>query len=131
MSVGGVYGSMLNMFPELFVRVPYFQMDAQTNGGYGERYNVVYVMVAPQNYGSHVLTVNGNLIRTNNKLFWSESVLQSGYFIEFDGAVYRFSRDNEWIREGGFFGMVAEQMVGDNGSNTTGTPVNFGESSFS
>ena len=81
-------------------------MEAQTNGGYGERYNVVYVMVAPQNYGSHVLTVNGNLIRTNNKLFWSESVLQSGYFIEFDGAVYRFSRDNEWIREGGYWNRL-------------------------
>jgi hypothetical protein len=126
----GVYSpTMMAHFTEQLRLFTYFDMCPGINSGY----TVVGVPTTHwgiiQNNTTEAKDQNGNLVHGVQSLLWTESKLDNGKFIEFDGITYRIIPTNDWSFEGGFINHNLERLVGDNGSPSSdvwyagGTPV--------
>ncbi len=133
--MNGVYGSIINAFPEQLEDVTYFDMAPKQNSGFGPRTSISTILGVIQcTQGRQVKDSNGNLVRSRQMQLWTEEILVAGRFIEFqedgEAAVYRIAGDNEWKREAGFTVYPIHKVVGANGNESNDVRMNMGTGAF-
>lgn len=125
----GVYSpGMLLHFPEQFRDFTYFDMIPNINSGYTLNGGppAIYSGVL-QNDVSQVMDSNGHLVDSTHENLWTDSVLQKGHYVLFEGVTYRIVFANDWSNEGGFYNYSLQRLVGDNGTpNTTNWTTGIG-----
>jgi hypothetical protein len=111
----GIYGELLDHFPEQFQSIPVFDMDPKINNGYENKTPDVLVQGIIQNYETDVLDNNGNLAVKAGLYLWTYRPVTAGFFCRYQNTVYRLIVANDWPREGGFFEYRMERLVGSDG----------------
>lgn len=124
--LGSIYGEMLDFFPEQFRTVIYFNQNALLNNSYGDRENESRITVIVQNNTTETKDQNGNLVTVNGEFVWSFAKLNDGWFIDFEGIVYRIVTDDNWPTEGRFYRYKIEKMTGTPDANNTSPTFNIG-----
>lgn len=132
----GVYGDILAHFPELIIRLPYFNQVAKIGAGYSPEGDVRIVECIKQagpgrrlsgttrtdfNAISPVLKVNDNVD------LWCWERLNIGWFMLYQDEVYRISTEKDWALEAGFYAYRLEKLVGSDGREETALPIKQGE----
>lgn len=116
--MAGVYGNMLLHFGEQRSEVTYFFMPPLHNNGYGPREDVTTIRAILQNSWSKTKDNNGNIVRMKEEHMFYEGKLEDGWFIEYQGIVYRLTGDSDWPRTGGFYHYLLSKLVGTPGETT-------------
>lgn len=134
--MSSVYGDILVHFPELVIRLPYFNQVAKVGAGYEPIGDKVLIDCIRQtgpgrrisgttrtdfNAISPVLKVNDNIS------IWTEKRLQIGYFMIYAKEIYRIAREKDWTLEAGFYAYQIEKLVGNTGAEETPLPVQVGQ----
>lgn len=134
--MASVYGDILVHFPELVIRLPYFNQVAKIGAGYEPVGDKVMVDCIRQtgpgrrisgstrtdfNAISPVLKINDNVS------IWTDRRLLVGYFMIYADEVYRIAVEKDWTLESGFYAYQLEKLVGNTGSEETELPVQVGE----
>jgi hypothetical protein len=133
--VSGVYGSILPAFGEQVVSVLYFDMQPLHGAGWGPRTDLKTVDGILQcTKGRKVKDSNGNLVVTRRMEFWTEDILVTGRFLDFQDDefnVYRIVGDNAWDRESGFNVYEIARVVGNDGTEVVEPAFSTGQGNFS
>lgn len=120
--VSGIYGGAISVFPELKRQFKYFNATPLVNGGYEKptvpmnKWGVFY------SRGKKVQDNNGNWVTANSQTLWSSEELLQGYFVEFQGVVYRLMQNQDRDRQGGYFIYDLEERIG-NSTMTQFAPI--------
>ena len=107
MADGGVYGDMLASFPELLRTFTVFDMAAKAGGGYEARRNLRTVDgIFRRVPGGKMGIAAENREPNDAATLWiyedDAARVRQGSYTEIDGDLYIVSKDNGYIREGGF-----------------------------
>ena len=134
--MNSVYGDILVHFPELVMRLPYFNQVAKIGAGYEPVGDKVVIDCIRQtgpgrrisgttrtdfNAISPVLKINDNIS------IWTDHRLQVGHFVTYAREVYRIAREKDWTLEAGFYAYQIEKLVGNTGVEETPLPVQVGQ----
>jgi hypothetical protein len=125
----GVYGEMLDFFPEQFRSGTYFEQEPLINDGYtrGEiPPDETPITGVFQNNTSDIFDGNGNLVKRKGLYLWIMTPLVEGRFVRFQDVVYRIVVGNEWPSEGGFYEYQIKRLVGSNGDDAIEPAFNLG-----
>lgn len=118
----GIYAGSVSVFPELKKRFSYFNATPLQNGGYSNPTQPVTIWGIFYSKGSKVQDNQGNWVAANSQALWSIQELLQGYFVEFEGVVYRLMQNRDRSRQGGFYIYDLEERIG-NSSTVQWAPV--------
>ena len=70
---------------------------------------------------------NMTLVQTHTAEFWTESVIEEGYFLkrELDGLLYRITRDNNWDFSGRYHKYLVDTVAGNTDEQTKDDDVDL------
>lgn len=130
--MSGIYGDMLLAFPEQMESVSVYQMTPRQGGGWTSvTGSTITVKGIIQNTtGDALKDASGNLVKTGGLEFWTAKADLDGYFMTYSGIVYRLTRSNDWMKQGGFARYSMEKVIGNHGSGSDNTTWNLGGNSF-
>ena len=119
MADGGIYGDMLSAFPELIRTYTVFDMEAKTGGGYNARRNLREVDGIFRRVPGGKMGIAGENREPNEVgTFWiyddDADRVRQGSFVEIDGDLLVLTKDNGYLREGGFTRFTAALVGGPN-----------------
>lgn len=118
----GIYQGTIAAFPELKVPFKYFNENPIVNGGYSDTTPFVTKTGIFYSRGKQVQDNNGNWVTANSQTIWSTDELLQGYFVEFEGVVYRLMNSQTRTRQGGFFVYELDERIG-NSTRTQFAPI--------
>jgi hypothetical protein len=137
--MGGVYGSFIEFFPELFEKcVTYTQVPLETAGYKGRKDGKTYRVIYQSDGESGLTGPAGRLSyhsqwRTidmaNNDIMWSRKEIPVGVFFihpRKEKAVYRVVKQLDFSKEGGYYEWGIQRVTGDNGNQTGRLSINKG-----
>lgn len=118
--MGGVYGEFLAYFSELMERFKVVKQNARLDSGY-DLGTFRYVQGIRQNEGSYFVDKANRKNYTadigNRYTLWTyEPIDAATEFVEIDGGMYRPMNQAAFNREGGFYEMAVERLVGSDGT---------------
>ena len=130
--MNGALGSVLAQFPEARVTVTYFNMQPLPGSGYGPRTDIrVLTGVLQSTGGRRVRTANGNVVIERGNKFWSDTLLQVGWFIDDGQYVYRVGMpDDDWADYSDLTIYNIERVVGADGTEIVEPAFEQGEGKF-
>lgn len=130
--MSGIYGDMLLAFPEQMESVSVYQMTPRQGGGWtsvtGSTIEVTGII--QNTTGDTLKDASGNLVKAGGLEFWTATTDLDGYFMTYSDIVYRLTRSNDWMKQGGFARYSMEKVGGNHGSGSDNTTWNLGGNSF-
>jgi hypothetical protein len=117
MDDGGIYGDMLAAFPELISVYEVFDMEALPGGGYGARHDrrLVEGIFRPVP-GGKLGIVGENRQPNQVGTFWvydeEARKVNEGSFLQVRRKIYLLTKDNDYLREGGYVQFAAAIVPG-------------------
>jgi hypothetical protein len=132
----GVYGDNLSFFPELLAPYKIYAMKPRIGAGYDPRQAVLDVTGHVfRNLGGKETIITK--LRTENQVaqFYTpdiipSSLIKQGLYLEDDGELYTFVKDNNFAREGTFTVHDLQLVQGNTDVQTPHPAVNLGQKSF-
>lgn len=122
-----VYGDMLAFFPELIKRFVIYEKSPTLIAGHTDKLNIRETSGILQFCKAGDVVINGNTLNdVDAPLIWSRSEIGMNTYIEADGTEYRRTKNNKFVREGGFYIYVLESVVGNTDTQTPELNVNLG-----
>lgn len=118
MEDGGIYGDSLSAFPELLGEYRVFTMDALPGGGFGpRRYMHPHIEgIFRRVPGGKIGIMGENRERNDVATFWAyedeSKRITQGSYIEDNGDLFILTKDNNYVREGGFVRFDAALVPG-------------------
>lgn len=131
--MSGIYGDMLLPFQEQMESLSVYRMTPRQGAGWDtvEGSEIFFQGIIQNTGGSRIKDGNGNLVKTDGMELWTRVSGLAGYFLQYEGIIYRLGMgDNDWRRQGGFLRYTLEKVVGNNGSESDDTAWNTGHNSF-
>lgn len=134
--MASAYGDILVHFPELVIRIPYFDQVAKVGAGYTPVGDVVVVECVKQAGPGRRISgstrtdfnaISPVLKKNDNVDIWSDKRLVIGRFMRYEEEVYRIITEKDWTLEAGFYAYRLEKLVGNDGSPETPLTVKAGE----
>lgn len=134
--MASAYGDILVHFPELVIRLPYYNQVARIGAGYEPVGDTELISCVRQtglgrrisgttradfNAISPVLKINDNI-----QIWTFEKRLLVGYFMTYQDEIYRIVKEQDWTLEAGFYAYILEKLVGNDGTTETDMPVKAG-----
>jgi hypothetical protein len=113
MMPAGIYQGTLHSFPELKRPYKYFSENPIVNGGYKDTTPSIPKLGIFYSKGKRVQDNHGNWVTSTSQTLWSTEPLLQGYFVEFEGVVYRLMNDSDRARQGGFFIYDLTERIGN------------------
>lgn len=129
--MGGVYGDMLAVFPELLEPYGVFKMNSRIGAGYGKRYDRKTVTgYMSWRRAREADIVGGSATKNDRGTFWEQCDFLTGAgcieqfdFIELEGELYRFVEGDDFAREGGFAKWTVQYVAGNTDQQTVNMKV--------
>jgi hypothetical protein len=121
--MSGVYGNMLDAFPELFRQTKVWRAETNSDGSYGEPYDIrTIAVIVLEDAGDSIARrlisgTGGGVLDTNNHDYCfvpSNEAIVQGQFLNhpFDQGVYRFVIQLDYTMPGGFSAWQIEVVQG-------------------
>jgi len=117
MEDGGIYGDMLAAFSELIGEYCIFDMEATPGGGYGARHDKRVVEgIFRRVPGGKLSVVAENRQPNEVGSFWvyadEANRIYEGSYLEVGKEIFILTKDNDYLREGGYVRFVAAIVPG-------------------
>lgn len=130
MTTGSIYQGSLLSFGELKRTYSYFNANPLVNGGYEKPTEPLKKSGIFYARGKKVQDSNSNWVTSSSQTLWSTEELLQGYFIEFEGVVYRLMNDKTRVRQGGFYVYDLEERIGNSTFNQYRPVAETGSNEF-
>jgi hypothetical protein len=127
-----IYGDMLLYFTEQFETTEFFDMVAKHGSGYDiVTGSSIYIEIIKHNLtANEIKSSNGNLVNTASFDVWTRSTELDGKFMSGEEGVFRLQKNNNWIRQAGFYAYDVIKVVGDDGQLTNDNELDLGTGKF-
>lgn len=126
----GIYAGSVSVFPELKKRFAYFNATPDQNGGYSNPTQPINLWGIFYSKGNRVQDNQGNWVTSNSQTLWSIQELLQGYFVEFEGVVYRLMQNRDRSRQGGFYIYDLEERIGNSSTIQWAPAIQTGSQEF-
>lgn len=131
MSVRSIYQGSVAVMAELKVSFKYFNESPIVNGGYRDSTPSVSKWGIFYSQGKRVKDNQGNWVTSNSQTLWMTEELLQGYFVEFEGVVYRLMQNKDRGRQGGFFIYDLDERIGNSTKTQFAPVIETGANEFS
>ena len=126
-----IYGDMLSFFPELMRRIFLYEKSPTLIAGHTDKVNLRDSSGVLQFCKAGDVVVNGNTLNdVDAPVLWTRSEIGMNTYIEVDAIEYRRTKNNDFVREGGFNVYMLETIVGNTDTQTVDTTVDLGVSHY-